>query len=133
MKEIFVRMIELSETIDDKNQELADALAKRKFAVIYRDATKLVWEDSGSGAHRDGSIWTLDADLEHAYDNDGNPLKGFKLLGDRACNSHEPCGKLLLVKDISFLDLMHLSSCFMLFNSLKSSTLAEVAKIKRWL
>ena len=101
MTDLFVRMIDFNQAIDDIKQEAEDTLAKQKIAVMFRDASDKIWDDAGSGADRDVSIWTLNPDLEFGYDRDGNPLKGFKLLGDRACNSHGSCGKLMLVKDIS--------------------------------
>ena len=83
-------------------------LRNEKIAIIYRKAEKLIWDDRGSGAHMDGSFYTVnDYEFVEGRDRKGNKLDGFRLLGDKACGGPpdtggwNACGDLLLVKDIS--------------------------------
>ena len=70
-------------------------------AFIYREATQKIWDDRESGAHRDGSFYTIDPTHITASSPDNKLYKDFKLLGDRACSQHSKCGPLILVSDIS--------------------------------
>ena len=48
-----------------------------------------IWDDSGSGADKDGSFWGI-------YSSNG-----FYPLGDAVCRGHGSCKSLIRVKDIS--------------------------------
>ena len=59
-----------------------------------------VWDDSGSGAIKDGSFWKI-LDDDHTYSR-----SGFYPLGDAVCLGHGiegvyPCKDLIRVKDVS--------------------------------
>ena len=77
-------------------------------AIIRREAKELIWKDRGSGADMDGSFYTVqDYAFVQGRARNGTILKDFRFLGDQACGEPhdsggwDPCGELLLVKDIS--------------------------------
>ena len=55
---------------------------------MRRIATYKIWDDSGSGADKDGSFWKAFA-------------SGFYSLGDAVCLGWSSCKNLILVRDVS--------------------------------
>ena len=64
-------------------------LVDLQYERIDEHGQKKIWDDSGSGADKEGSFWRID------------PSNGYYPLGDAACRGWEACKMLIRVKDVS--------------------------------